>query len=269
MAILHVSAGLIVRVDRFGASFNAARFGVVATLPGNPFGVEVRHFGDGGVAVKVRHPLLRGKNRVYGFRADDLGLLEELLAWYKADELACTLHIPHRAITRELFQGLTRAGLWSPGSGTVPVVVPNAGELISLPEIRVRRSGPEEKELYLDLFQGAFAAWPEQEPEYRAFQWAEDTLLGGARYIAEIAGEPVGMASFPIIDGTGYFGAAGTLPGHRRRGVQAALIQQRLHDASLLGCDLVIGGGSLDTTTFRNQERAGLRLIPAGSVWRE
>lgn len=77
------------------------------------------------------------------------------------------------------------------------------------------------------------------------------------------------MASFPIIDGIGYFGAAGTLPQYRRRGIQSALIQQRLHDVPTLGCDLVVGGGSLGATTLRNQERAGLRLIPSGSVWRE
>ena len=268
MAIFHLSAELIARVDRFGTEFNAARFEALAALPDNPFGVEVQRFGDG-VAIKVRHPLLRGKNRIYGFQADNLSLLTDLLTWYKGDGLACTVFVPHGAVTQELFQGLTRAGLWSPGSGTVPVIVPDGSTPIVSPQITVRRSGPAEKDLYLDLFQQAFAAWPEQEAEYRAVQWAEDSLPGGARYIAEIAGRPVGMASFPIIDGIGYFGAAGTLPEYRGRGVQAALIQQRLHDARVLGCSLVVGGGNPGTTTFRNQERAGLRLIPSVSVWRE
>ena len=268
MAILHITPDLTTQAERFGIRFNAARFGAVAALPGNPLGAEVRHFGEG-VAVKVRHPLLRGKNRVYGFCSDDLNLLGELLAWYKADSLACTVHVPQGAMNRELFQGLTDAGLWSPGSVTVPVALPNTGELTPAPEIAVRQSGPEEKELYLHLFQQSFAAWPDSEPEYRAFQWAEDSLPGGLRYIAEIAGQPVGMASFPVADGTGYFGAAGVLPEYRRRGVQSALIQQRLRDASSLGCSLVVGGGSPGTTTFRNFERAGLRLIPSGSVWRE
>ena len=268
MAILHLSAELIARVDRFGTEFNAARFGALAALPGNPFGVEMQRFGDG-IAIKVQQPLLRGKNRIYGFRADNLELLTSLLAWYKSDELACIVLVPHGAVTLELFQELTRAGLWSPGSGTVPVIVPDASTPMLSPQITVRQSGMAEKELYLDLFQQSFAAWPEQEAEYRAFQWAEDSLPGGARYIAEIADKPVGMASFPVVGGVGYFGAAGTLPEYRGRGVQAALIQQRLHDAPMLGCSLVVGGGDFGTTTFRNQERAGLRLIPSVSVWRE
>lgn len=268
MTILHATAELIAQVERFGTHFNAARFGALAALPGNLFGVEVRQFGEG-VAIKTRHSLLRGKNRIYGFRATDLGLLVELLAWYKADGLGCTVHIPPGAMTRELFRGLADAGLWSPGSGTVPVVIPDGSSSPLSPQITVRRSRLEEKELYLDLFQHSFSAWPEQEPEYRAFQWAEDSLPDGARYIAEIAGNPVGMASFPVINGIGYFGAAGVLPEYRGRGVQSALIQQRLHDAPTLGCNLVVGGGSLGTTTLRNQERAGLRLIPSGSVWQE
>ncbi len=267
MAVFHVTPDVIVQADHFGTKFNAARFEAVLSLPGNPFGVEVRQFGTG-VAIKVRHPLLRGKNRVYGFRSGDLVMLKELLAWYKADGLTCTLHVPPGQINRDLFQGLTDAGLWSPGSGTVPVGVPAKAVPAFSPEITVRRSGPEEKERYLDLLQRAFAAWPEQEPDYRAFQWAEDSLPGGMRYIAEIAGEPVGMASFPVIDGTGYFGAAGVLPDYRRRGVQLALIQQRLQDAAALGCSLVIGGSTPGTTEFRNFERAGLRLLPTGSVWR-
>ena len=98
-------------------------------------------------------------------------------------------------------------------------------------------------------------------------QWAEDALPGGARYIAEFRGKPVGMASFPIMDGVGYFGTAGVLPHYRGRGIQTALIRRRLADAPASGCDLVLGGGSMATTTYRNFERAGLRLIPTGMHW--
>ena len=100
-------------------------------------------------------------------------------------------------------------------------------------------------------------------------QWAEDedVLLGGARYIADYDGQPVGMASFPIMDGVGYFGTAGVLPEYRGRGIQTALIGRRLADAPVLGCDLALGGGSMGTTTYRNFERAGLRLIPTGMHW--
>ena len=265
----HLTPELIARVERFQAYFHAARMGALADLPGNPFGVEVRFFGNAfGVACKVRHPLLRGKNRIHGFGAADLGVLDDLLRFYREDGLPCSLSVPHGGMTEALFSHLVSAGLWSAGSGTVPAVLPDGyGEGSAPPGITVRPSGLEEKELYLDLFRLAFAGRDESDLEYRAIQWAEDALPGGARYIAEVGGEPVGMASFPVVDGVGYFGTAGVLPEYRRRGVQAALIRRRLADASGLGCGLVLGGGRPGTITYRNFERAGLRLLPTGMHW--
>ena len=270
MTPFHVTAGLIARVDRFGATFNLARFSALAVLPENPFSVEIRRFGTGeGAAVKVRHPLLRGKNRVYGFSAADSSLLDELLDFYSADALSCTVFVPYGEMNPTLFQLLARAGFWSSGTGIVPVFVPEDHIPPLLSEIDVRVSGGEEKDLYLDLFQEAFAEWPEQEPEYRAVQWAEDSLPGGVRYIAESDGKPVGMASFPVLGRVGHLGTCGVLPNFRGRGVHSALIRQRLRDALSLDCDLVVGGNSPGTTAFRNFERAGLRLVPTGSAWRE
>jgi len=270
MPVLHAGTALIACVDHFSAAFNLARLSVLAALPGNPFGAEIRRFGaDEGAALKVRHPLLRGKNRIHGFRPRDLSLLEDLLTWYKADGLACTVFVPHGEMSQDLFRGLAQAGFWSPGTSIIPVMVPGDSTAPASPEITVRSSGIREKEQYLDLFQSAFGGWPEQEPEYRAFQWAEDSLPGGARYIAEIAGKPAGMASFPVLDGVGYLGTAGVLPEYRRCGVHLALIRGRLRDALRLGCELVVGGNSPDTSAFRNFERAGLHLIPTGSVWRK
>ena len=271
MPVPHLTPQVIARAERFQARFHAARMGALADLPGNPFGVEVRPFGGGdGVACKIRHPLLRGKSRVHGFSAGDLDGLDDLLGFYREDGLPCSLTVPHGGMTETLFTRLTAAGLWSAGSGTIPAIVPDGrADDDVLPGIIIRRAGPEEKELYLDLFQQAFNGRDEADPKYRAIQWAEDDLPGGARYIAEFNGKPVGMASFPIVEGVGYFGTGGVLPEYRGRGIQAALIRRRLADAPALGCDLVLGGGSMGTTTYRNFERAGLRLIPTGMQWRD
>lgn len=58
-----------------------------------------------------------------------------------------------------------------------------------------------------------------------------------------------GFAACPTIDGVGLFGTAGVLPEYRGRGVQTALIRRRIADAPTLGCNLILAGGSYDTTT--------------------
>lgn len=272
MSTLHVTPELMARVDHFSVAFHAARMGALAVLSGNPFGVTIRSFGEG-LACKVRHPLLAGKNRILGFRHQDLNLLDDLVHFYREENLRFTLSVPPGETTFALFQRLVQAGLWSAGSGTVPALIPTEdayGNTPSLPcVISIRRSGLEERELYLNLFQEAFAHREESDPEYRVFQWAEDSLEQTTRYIAEVEGKPIAMASFPIFNGVGFFGTAGVVPEYRGRGVQMALIRQRIADAPGLGCDLILGGGRPGTTTYRNFERAGLHLIPTGSAWRE
>lgn len=273
MSIPHLTKELIARVDRFSARFHAARMSALAALPGNPFGVELRFFGAGdGVACKVRHRILRGKNRILAFTAEDLPLLDDLLAFYRRDGLPFLFFVPHGQTTETLFKALTAAGMWSSGESAVPFLVPDgrADDMAppTSPDILVRLSGLEEKKLYLDLFQQAFQHRDERDPEYRAFQWGEDTLPQSPRYVAEINGVPVGFASFPIVDGVGFFGTGGVLPAYRGRGLQMALIRRRIADAPTLGCNLILAGGMPGTTTYRNFERAGLRLCPTGSAWR-
>ena len=273
MSFPHITSELVERIDQFGIRFHAARMRAAEALPGNPYGISMMYFGDGGIAAKAQHPLLHGRNRIYGFRTSDLDLLDDLIAFYRSDGLMCKIFVPHRHLTQKLFLRFSQAGLWSTGNGAVPAIVPADGAddaaLLTPANIHIRLSEYAEKEQYLDIFQEAFADREERDPEYRAFQWAEDSLPDCRRYIAENDNGPVGMASFPVIDGVGYFGSGGVIPAYRRMGLQRALIRRRIADAVSIGCTLVLGGGSPGATEYRNFERAGLRLIPSGSVWRE
>jgi GNAT superfamily N-acetyltransferase len=57
----------------------------------------------------------------------------------------------------------------------------------------------------------------------------------------------------------GLFGAS-TLPAFRRRGVQAALLAERLRWAQTLGCDLAASIAQPGSASQRNLERAGFRV---------
>lgn len=267
-----ITPELIARIEGFHRRFSIARMEALSALESNPYQVEIAEFGAA-VAFKSRSPLLRGKNRIQGFQEEDLPHLAEALDFFHKEDLRCTLSVPYGKLTQPLFRKLVEVGLWSSGSGTIPVIAPDPPSVEETeaasndPAIRVREAGPEEKQLYLELFRRAFEERGEGRADYLAFQWAEDSLPGCRRYIAEVEGEPTAMASFPSFDGVGFFGTAGVAPEWRNRGVQMALLRHRLAVAPSLGIDLVIGGGRCFTTTHRNFERAGMRLIPMGSAW--
>jgi ribosomal protein S18 acetylase RimI-like enzyme len=74
--------------------------------------------------------------------------------------------------------------------------------------------------------------------------------------------EAVGAAALYVHDELGYLGFAGTLPEHRGRGAQSALLAERIHHARALGCRLVVTEtgdrrSGLPWSSYRNIIRAG------------
>ncbi len=84
---------------------------------------------------------------------------------------------------------------------------------------------------------------------------------GFVRYLARRNGAPAGGGSMRIADGVLQLCGAATLPNHRRRGVQAALLAHRLVDAARLGCDLAVVTTQPGSTSQRNMQRNGFDLL--------
>jgi GNAT superfamily N-acetyltransferase len=84
--------------------------------------------------------------------------------------------------------------------------------------------------------------------------------------------EPAGAGALYAADGVAYLGLAGTLPEHRAKGAQNALLAARIRRAGELGCDLVITetGERRDdrpSSSYRNILRAGFREDVVTANW--
>ena len=62
-------------------------------------------------------------------------------------------------------------------------------------------------------------------------------------------------------DGLAQLAGASTLPLHRRRGVQSALLRARLLDAASRGCDLAVVTTEPASKSQENAQRAGFTLL--------
>jgi GNAT superfamily N-acetyltransferase len=103
---------------------------------------------------------------------------------------------------------------------------------------------------------------------------------GWYHYLAWDAHEPVAAAALFINRESGWLGAASTLPAHRRRGAQSALMARRIADATALGCRWLVTETDEDlperpNPSFHNMMRAGFTVayqrrnfIPAARVAR-
>ncbi len=97
----------------------------------------------------------------------------------------------------------------------------------------------------------------------RVSRWNEmlASLPRLSAFVASVEGRPVGAASVLLVGDTAVLGGATTLPAFRRRGVQQALIRARLALAAHAGCSVAVVTADPGSTSGRNAERTGFRLI--------
>jgi GNAT superfamily N-acetyltransferase len=84
---------------------------------------------------------------------------------------------------------------------------------------------------------------------------------GFLRYVARIDDRIAGGASMRLRDGVAQLCGATTLPELRRRGVQTALLVQRLDAASRAGCDVAVVVTQPGSKSQENARRQGFELL--------
>lgn len=84
--------------------------------------------------------------------------------------------------------------------------------------------------------------------------------------------EPAGAAGIYVSEGAGYLGFAATLPEHRGKGAQTALLIERIGRADAAGCDVVLTEtgerrDDLPSSSYRNILRAGFEEVAVAANW--
>jgi GNAT superfamily N-acetyltransferase len=87
------------------------------------------------------------------------------------------------------------------------------------------------------------------------------TVPGFRGYLARRKGEVAGGGSLRISGTVALLCGAATLPAHRRRGIQTALLDARLRDAAEAGCDLAIVTVQPGSKSQENVQRQGFSLL--------
>jgi hypothetical protein len=147
-------------------------------------------------------------------------------------------------------------------------------ERVTPPGVEVRGSGDDEFEPWLDVVADGAAhpdtqgvPWREEFPS-DVYRNAERDLAaaGVTRYIALRHGVIAGGASLRIGDGVAQFAGAATALAHRRRGVQTALLSNRLADAAAAGCDVAVITAQPGAKSQQNAQRQGFDLLYTRAV---
>jgi GNAT superfamily N-acetyltransferase len=252
------SIGLIERVLAADVSYTMSRMRVLERIPGNPIGIGYRWIDDQAVALVAR--FLPAFTRVIGLRPGHEGEIEPLLAWYREYGVKPTFEVVPGMYSVELGRELAKHGFLPSTFHAAligepdPFTAPNA-------DIDIEQVASEEAmEGYLDAY---VAGWGIPEKDHAQFKsnvrpWREQP--GWSLYLAQADGRPAAAATLYIADRVAYLADATTAPAFRGRGLHAALLRQRIRDASVAGVDFVFSGAEPMGTSHRNMERIGLRL---------
>jgi GNAT superfamily N-acetyltransferase len=136
--------------------------------------------------------------------------------------------------------------------------------------IKVRVIGPEEE---AQLWTGVSArGWAHEHPELLEFLLQLGAISTAREqslcFLADVDGKPGAAGVLCIHDKVALFGGSATIPELRRRGLQTALLQERMRYAFDHGCDLAMMVAMPGGESQRNAERKGFRIAYTRTKWK-
>lgn len=251
-----VNKELALRVERSEAVSWASQLELVRALPGNPHGIEVRRFGRVVLLTAERVPTSVMGNRILGAGPEDEADLQAALDFMAERGLSPRVDVMPLHQNGEFLKALHERGLRC--SGFQVALFGEAKADLPLPALTVERVV--EPSVAARVYVEGFEVSPER------VQWGTDLVravvgqAGWTVYLARVDGEPAGVALLHVAEGIGSLAGACTLKEFRGRGVQTALLHQRIVDAASAGCDLVVSQTGNGTVSQNNMERVGLRV---------
>jgi len=135
--------------------------------------------------------------------------------------------------------------------------------------ISVRVIGPDEAQLWTNV---SAKGWAHEHPELLDFLLQLGAISVARQqslcFLAEIDGEPGAAGVLCIHENIALFGGSATIPELRRRGLQSALLQERMRYAFDQGCDLAMMVAVPGSESQRNAERKGFQIAYTRTKWK-
>jgi len=125
----------------------------------------------------------------------------------------------------------------------------------------------------MQLWTGISArGWTHEHPEYLDLHRDLGVLCSARKdgycFLGEFQGQPGAAGALCLHEGVAVFAGASTVPELRRRGLQAALLNERMRFAVGAGCDLAMMVAEAGSNSQRNAERQGFRIAYTRTKWR-
>ncbi len=264
-----MSPTLCEALERSEIEYMIDRMTAIRERPGNPEGIEIETFG-GAVALYAKTMPWPQFNTVKGLSEQDLPSLDAVLRFYEARGRQPQFEIAPGKGTRALFRALYERGFAQSGfhatlyrSGRIGI----DSEDRTNDAVRVRELDAADARRYATIHCRGTGLGDDGIDSVRR---NNEVLMGreGWRFFAAETDEGPGAAGVMFVkNGTASLTFAATLPAYRERGLHTALIRKRIAVAAATGCELVVGQAAYASQSYRNMEKAGMKLGYTRATW--
>jgi ribosomal protein S18 acetylase RimI-like enzyme len=252
------------RLTRVNIAYTIARMRVIEARSGPPVGV--RRFDDA-VALLARQVPSPHFNAVVGLREGQENLIGELDDWYRENSIRPRFVISPGDLTPALGKALAERGYAVTEFDTALYGVPPAPAVAPTGFAIEQVDSPNIMEEFLDALLNGWTIAPEHHEGAKANMRGWLGVPDWRLYLARIDGKPAAAAKLFLHDGVGYFADAATRPEFRGRGLQTALLRHRAAAAAQAGAELTYSQAAFGSTSHRNMERIGLRVLHTRVIW--
>lgn len=133
--------------------------------------------------------------------------------------------------------------------------------------IRARSIESTDQQRWADVFVRGWAMPAEMAAMMSELALVNSRRRHGLNFLVELGETPIAAGSMMIHDGVALLAGASTVPEHRKRGGQLALLGARLSYAVANGCDVAMMGALPGSGSQRNAERHGFRIAYTRTKW--
>lgn len=263
---LVLNKALAETIERAEVDVLHSRLTAIKGISGNPMGVDIQKFGNA-TAFSVENIPGPSFNTVKGLKDGDENIVNQIIEYYKGRGIPVRFELTPTQVSSDLLSYLSEAGLYQTDFHTT-LYGALSEELGPIdPKITIRKLKDNEFDMFADIYTQGF-----QMPGFLKSGIAQNNEIlydndNWSFYLASIGNEPAGIGVLFIKDGIATLAAAATVPHLRNKGIQSALLTERINQAIMADSTLVVGQAKFASVSQNNMERAGMKIAYTKAIW--
>lgn len=259
-----ISHDLVNTLEQSEINYMSDRMKAIQDRAGNPEGIEVTRFG--------RCTALYSKTMPWSQFNNVKGPLEEEVArdvihYYGERNRSFEFQIVPGRANSGVMKMLHEHGFYQSGFHTTMYCEPREVQAEENDEMLIRELQEDEFDTYARIHCLGTGLPENGIPAVASNNRVLYGREGWRFYLGLCKDEPAAVAVMYMEDDVASLTFAATLSEYRNKGFQSRLLQQRIHDAYLHGCKLVVGQCAFCSTSHRNMERAGMKTGYTRATW--